>query len=69
MDLTVEFTDIRDEPRFTRGGDVETFKRYTFFIGKHGPFVERVPLAQATDSSEITRRVDALKLHLQTLPA
>lgn len=66
-DYAVEFTDIRDDSTFDRRGDPQRWKRYTFFIGKHGPFVERVPIDQAQDATEINARVERLKLQLRTL--
>lgn len=69
MDLTVTFTDIRDDTTFDRASQVQRFKRYTFFIGPYGPFVERVPIEQAADNVEITRRVELLKRNVQNLPS
>jgi hypothetical protein len=62
-DLPVEFTDIRDDTTVKRGGDFERWKKYTFYLGKFGPFVERVP-ADPWDASEITRRVENLRQDL-----
>jgi hypothetical protein len=67
MDLTVVYRNIQDEVLPTREGTVERFKRVDFFIGKHGPFTERIPLDVNFDL-EITRRVAALKASLQNLP-
>lgn len=67
MDLTPDFKNISDESLVRRDGTVEKFKRYDFFLGKFGPFVERVPLEGFNDSI-ITTRVDALKRHLNGLP-
>lgn len=67
MDLTVEYVDIRDDTRFQRDGSTLAVKRVTFYIGKHGPFVENVP----TDGdwhAELSTRVNKLKTQLATLP-
>jgi hypothetical protein len=63
-DLPLEFTDIRDESTPQRDGSFLRAKRYTFYLGKFGPFVERVPLEGFTDY-EITRRVQLLRAHIQ----
>ena len=65
-DYTVNFRNVQDEARPERDGVVR-YRRYDFYIGKHGPFTERVPLDGFTDA-EITRRVEALRAHLRTLP-
>lgn len=68
MDLTVEYADIRDESIPTRTNTFARFKKYTFYIGDYGPFVERVPLDQAGDNTEINRRVEVLRAQLRSLP-
>lgn len=67
MDLTVEYVDIRDAAEPQRDGrTIDHFKRYTFFLGKFGPFTERVPLD--APAGEIDRRIAALRATLATLP-
>jgi hypothetical protein len=63
MDLPVTFIDIRDDTTVLLGGEFARWKKYTFYLGKFGPFVERVALEGFTEY-EITRRVDALRAHL-----
>lgn len=63
----VEFTSIRDTFTPLRGGTMAREKVYVFYIGRHGPFTERVPL-EPFDPTEIDRRVMALRTHLSTLP-
>jgi hypothetical protein len=65
--LAVDFKVISDESLLNRDGTVSKVRRYDFYIGKHGPFTERVPLDNFTDS-EIQTRVTRLKTHLQNLP-
>lgn len=67
MDLTVRYGVIRDEYNFSQDGTPEPFKLVVVFIGKHGPFTERIP-ATADWNQELGRRVAALKLALETLP-
>lgn len=64
----VEFVSITDRTTPLRGGEMRRERVYTFYIGKHGPFTERVPLEPTFDAGEITRRVDALRTHVITLP-
>jgi hypothetical protein len=66
MDLTVVYRNISDESLVSRDGTVEKFKRYDFYIGKFGPFTERVKLDEFTDQA-IVLRVNALKAHIQTV--
>lgn len=63
----IEFTSIRDTFTPLRSGEMRREKVYVFYIGKHGPFTERVPL-EGFDATEIDRRVMALRTHLATLP-
>lgn len=66
-DTTVEIGTITDEPAFDRfGKPIGSVKRVPFFIGKHGPFTERIP-ADANWELELQRRIEALKQTLQRL--
>jgi hypothetical protein len=65
--LAIDFKVVSDESLLNRDGTVTKVRRYDFYIGKHGPFTERVPLDTFTDS-EIQTRVGRLKAHLQNLP-
>lgn len=66
-EYAVKFQKIMDESDYTPLGDTVRVKMYRFFIGRHGPFTEKVPL-EPFDANEITRRVDALTMHLRALP-
>ena len=66
MDLPVNYRNISDEALVERDGTVTKYKRYDFFLGKHGPFTERVPL-EPFDNQEITRRIGALRLHIEAI--
>jgi hypothetical protein len=68
-DQTVRFTKVQDSFAYDFTGARSAVKRYTFFIGTHGPFTEEVPLTVPFDEQEITRRVNKLKQHLALLPA
>lgn len=67
MDLPVDYTDIRDVAEPQRDGSVVRMKRATFYLGKHGPFVERLPNDDQFDT-ELARRVETLRRKLQSLP-
>lgn len=66
MDLTVVYKNVADETLVERDSTVTKWRRYDFYIGKFGPFVERVPLDASTDNA-ITLKVDALKRHLEAI--
>jgi len=67
MDLKIEVTRMRDVQAPQRDGvTVDHYKEATFFIGKFGPFVERLPLD--TYDTELTARVAKLKATLENLP-
>lgn len=66
-DGEVEFIKTRDTSDYDRGGNIVAMREYVFFIGKAGPFTEKVPIANF-DPYEITRRVELLKSHLGALP-
>lgn len=67
MDTTIEYGRIYDESRLTRTGDVVHEKVVQFWIGKHGPFVERFPL-EGFSFDAVGRRVDTLRQTLTMLP-
>lgn len=67
MDLPVTYGIIRDEYTFSQDGTPTPFKLVPIFIGKHGPFVERLP-ATADWATELAIRVAALKRSLESLP-
>jgi len=66
-DLTVDVIKTADTSTYDRAGVITRNREYVFFIGKFGPFTERIPL-EPFDGTELQRRVDALKLHLMNLP-
>lgn len=67
MDLTLNVKNFSDESLVQQDGTVQKFKRYDFYLGKFGPFVERFPLETWTDAA-VTVRINALKQHLLGLP-
>jgi len=67
VDLTIRYGVIRDEYTFGQDGTPEPHKHVPIFIGKHGPFTERIP-ATPDWPQELARRVAALKSALETLP-
>jgi len=67
MELTVNIKNFSDESLVQQDGSVQKFKRYDFYLGKFGPFVERVPLEGFNDTI-IQTRINALKQHLIGIP-
>jgi hypothetical protein len=66
-DLSVNAMKVRDESLYERDGSTSRQRVYSFYLGKHGPFTERVPLANF-DEYEIGRRVTELQRQLGNLP-
>lgn len=66
-DFPVELLKSKDDSEYQRDGNLLKLRTYTFFMGKHGPFVEKVPL-ENFDEFEIGRRIDKLRAHLRALP-
>lgn len=62
-DFPVEGLTIKDDTRYDRNVGLVKERVYTFYLGKHGPFIERVPL-DGFDEHEIQRRVDQIRAHL-----
>jgi hypothetical protein len=62
----IEYTSIRDDVTFTRSGEPVRQKRVEFYIGKHGPFVERFD-SNAT-AADIDTRIRQLHSTLVSLP-
>lgn len=66
IDLTFQLTDMRDESTPLRDGRFERVKKYTFYLGTFGPFVERIPLDDPNPIAFETRR-DRLAQHLREI--
>lgn len=62
-ELKIEFINQKDDVRPQRDGTMQRDRVYTFYLGKFGPFTERVPL-DGFDENEIGRRVTALRARL-----
>lgn len=65
VDVTLELTKVIDEVVPKRDGGFDRTKTYTFYLGKFGPFVERVPTQPTFDDAEFGRRVQKLQQHLR----
>lgn len=57
---------VKDDSRYERGNKVVKYKLYTFWLGDHGPFDERIP-ADDFDAGEFDRRVRKLQDHLRQI--
>jgi hypothetical protein len=64
MDTTVLMKKVQDTSTYDFTGERTPVKRYTFYIGTNGPFVEDVPTRPTFDPTEIDRRIAALVAHL-----
>jgi hypothetical protein len=62
--LEMELASVIDDTIPDRVGVFKRYKKYTFFLGRFGPFVERVPL-ENTDPTEFQRRVETLRTQLR----
>lgn len=67
-DFPVDGMKVKDESEYQRDGSTRRVRVFTFYLGKHGPFTERVALDDY-DSGEIGRRVDQLRAELRALPS
>lgn len=65
-DLTQQITALSDETTFDRSGQPIVNKKITFYLGKFGPFVERIPAADFSMTAA-QQRIDQVKMHLQGL--
>jgi len=66
IDLTLEVTKVTDESTPLRDNTFRRSKLYAFYLGKFGPFTERVP-AEPFDPTEFPRRVELLRQHLRAI--
>jgi hypothetical protein len=66
-DFPVNTLKVQDTVLFVRGGGTVPTRVYTFWLGDHGPFTEKMPIA-GFDETEIGRRIDKLRDHLRQLP-
>lgn len=64
-ELTLDVVSARDDATPARDGTVSRFKRVEFYLGKYGPFVERLTDEQY-HSGEFDRRVRQLRATLQS---
>lgn len=60
MDLPLDYRNIQDESLPQRDGTVKHYKRFDFYLGKFGPFTERLDKETFTDA-ELQQRIAALR--------
>jgi hypothetical protein len=67
--LAIEYGRVRQEPKVERDG-VTVIERIVvpFFIGKHGPFTERMTIEEY-HSGEAERRAEAMRARLEAMEA
>lgn len=66
LDSTVKDVTVKDAIEFNRQGNAVQYQQYTFFIGDHGPFVEKF-YAGEQDAPAIERRINGRVLQLRAL--
>lgn len=64
----IDIDKVQDTSVYDFKGKRTPVRRYTFYIGTHGPFTEDVPL-ENFDEQEIGRRIAKLKTHFQIIGA
>jgi hypothetical protein len=57
---------VKDAIEFDRQGNAVKYQQYTFFIGDHGPFVEKFYIGEQ-DSPAIERRINDRVQQLRSL--
>lgn len=67
-DVSVTAMKMQDLSELERDGTISRWRQYRFWLGKHGPFTEKVPLTTPFDEQEIGRRVLVLQQHARMLP-
>jgi hypothetical protein len=65
VDVTLELAKVIDEVTPKRDGTFDRNRVYTFYLGKWGPFVEKVPTQPTFDDGEFMRRVQRMQQHLR----
>lgn len=65
-ELPIAWVSQKDDVTPQRTGEMLRERVYTFYLGKFGPFVERIGLPM-NDDTEIRRRIDALRVQLRAL--
>lgn len=63
-ELPLRFLKVSDTHDLLPGGETVRLKRAEFFLGPHGPFIERMPADDAFDV-ELQRRIALLRSKLQ----
>jgi hypothetical protein len=65
MDVSiVKYQRVQDTSTYDETGKRTKIRRYTVYIGGHGPFTIDVPLEPTFDAGAIDREVQALQAHL-----
>ena len=66
-DVTVKYTKIQDTSVFDPTGKSTKVRRYTVFIGDHGPFTIDVPITVPFNEQAVQTQVQALVNHLRVI--
>lgn len=65
-DLSIQSLVVKDQAIPQRDGTVLNVKRYRFYLGKHGPFQEDIPV-DADQQAALRACVLKLRTNLQTI--
>jgi hypothetical protein len=65
-DYKLEGLKLSDDNNYSRDGAIEPVRVARFYLGRNGPFVERIPREQFTDAL-LQQRIDALRQQLRNL--
>jgi len=65
-DLTLNYLKVKDQAIPQPDGTVLRVKRYAFFLGKHGPFTEDIPVDK-DQQTELRTRVTAQRQLIQAI--
>jgi hypothetical protein len=65
-ELPLELAKMYDETTPQRDGTYKRVKVYVFYVGRFGPYTERVA-SEGFDELEFGRRVEAIRSHLRTV--
>lgn len=66
-DLPVTYTRLTEDSVFQPDRSIAKMKLAEFYLGKYGPFTERVP-DDPNFSAELASRIERLRASLRTLP-
>jgi hypothetical protein len=67
MNQTVKYQRVQDTSIYDKQGNRTAIRRYTVYIGDHGPFTIDVPITDPYDENAVQTAIQKLKTHLQVI--